>query len=306
MFEQKPILVVLAAGMGSRYGGLKQIEPFGPKGEFLLEYSLYDAYRAGFERVIFITGRGMQDFAPMMDRKLRGKLMTRYVPQKLTDLPTGLSIPEGRVKPWGTGHAILVARDYIDAPFAVINADDYYGPASYRIVYDYLTQAHPGEALLVNFILGNTLSRHGYVARGICHIDEAGYLDHIVERKQIKDAGDKAAYTLDGGESWQPLAKDSPCSMNFWGFHPSVLEDFAADFVPQMREHLPADPLKYEYLLPTVVDALIQTEKLKVTCLSSPEQWYGVTYREDKANLAEALARMVNAGLYPQDLWISK
>jgi hypothetical protein len=297
-------LVVLAAGLGSRYGGLKQIEPVGPEGEILLEYSVYDAIKAGFERVVFIIGEDREAFAAAIGDKMKNHIDIAYARQSLEDLPAGVGMPEGRQKPWGTAHALLAAKDQLAAPFAVINADDYYGPEAFRLAYDYLAaKAKPQEALLVNYILGNTLSPNGTVARGICEIGDKADLLTITERRVIKDGGDLAYFSEDQGETWTALDKSSPVSMNFWGFHESILEDLEQGFAPALEQGLVKDPLKFEYLLPEKVGQMVQKQGFRVQCKASHDKWYGMTYKEDKNSLAEALAKLTDQGLYPRGVW---
>ena len=304
MIADKISLVVLAAGLGSRYGGLKQIEPVGPEGEILLEYSVYDAIKAGFERVVFIIGEDRETFAAAIADKMKNQIEIAYARQSLEDLPDGVAIPEGRQKPWGTAHAILAAKDQLAAPFAVINADDYYGPEAFRLAYDYLaTGAKPQEALLVNYILANTLSPNGTVARGICKIGDKGDLLTITERRVIKDGGDLAYFSEDQGKTWTALDKASPVSMNFWGFHESILDDLDQGFLPALEQGLVNDPLKFEYLLPEKVGQMVQKQGFRVQCKASHDKWYGMTYKEDKHSLTEALARLTDQGLYPRGLW---
>ncbi len=303
--QKEPILLILAAGMGSRYGGLKQIDPVGPSGEILMDYSIYDAIEAGFRRVTFIIGHRQEMlFHEVIGKRIEDHIEISYAEQRLDDLPEPIELPEERVKPWGTAHAILAARDSIDAPFAVINADDYYGKEAFHLVYNYLkNDSGPDEALMVNYILGNTLSSHGHVTRGICTINDAGYLESIEEHFKIKDGGESALFTTDDGKTWQELAKNSPCSMNFWGFHPQFILDIKEGFLPFLEAHLSENPLKLEYLLPSCVDLLINQNKLKVKCLESKAKWHGVTYREDRPILQEALKKMIREGKYPNNLW---
>lgn len=305
MTSKKPILVLLAAGMGSRYGGLKQIDPLGPNGEILMDYSLFDAKKAGFERIVFIIKKEVEEaFDEVIGSRIKKEFEVRYAFQDLNDIPAGFSIPEGRVKPWGTAHAVLAARELIDAPFAVINADDYYGPHAFKLVYDALTAPQAeNEQFIVPYILGNTLSKNGHVARGICEISEDGYLQSIVERKMIRDAGDKAQFSVDGGETWQDLDKSSPVSMNFWGLTADFVKEIQNNFEDFLRREVPADPLKAEYLLPSLVGDLIKREALRVRCRSSQDSWFGVTYKEDKPAVMESIRKMIAEGRYPEKLW---
>ena len=303
----KPILVVMAAGMGSRYGGLKQIDPVGPSGEAILDYSLYDARRAGFKTVVFIIKHEIeQAFQEAVGaRALRAGFEVRYAYQQLDKLPEGFTVPEGRVKPWGTAHAILVAEEAIgDAPFAVINADDYYGPQGFRLVYDYLCSHADGDRFawsMVGFLLKNTVSANGSVSRGVCVTDESRNLVSVTERTCIEPYADGIHYSEDGGESWTDLDENSVVSMNLWGFPPAYIAEAKAGFAAFLRENLPVNPLKCEYYLPSVVTAALQQGKAEVRVLTSTDKWHGITYREDKPELVAALQQMSAQGLYPAD-----
>ena len=305
--NKKPILVVMAAGMGSRYGGLKQIDPVGPSGEAILDYSLYDARRAGFETVVFIIKHEIeQAFKEAVGaRALRAGFEVRYAYQQLDKLPEGFTVPEGRVKPWGTAHAILVAEEAIgDAPFAVINADDYYGPQGFRLVYDYLSSHADGERFawsMVGFLLKNTVSANGSVSRGVCVTDAAGNLHSVTERTCIAPYDGGIHYSEDGGASWMDLDENSVVSMNLWGFTPAYIAEAKAGFAEFLRENLPVNPLKCEYYLPSVVTAALQQGKADVRVLTSTDKWHGITYREDKPELVAALQQMSAQGLYPAD-----
>ena len=305
--NKKPILVVMAAGMGSRYGGLKQIDPVGPSGEAILDYSLYDARRAGFETVVFIIKHEIeQAFQEAVGaRALRAGFEVRYAYQQLDKLPEGFTVPEGRVKPWGTAHAILVAEEAIgEAPFAVINADDYYGPQGFRLVYDYLCSHADGDRFawsMVGFLLKNTVSANGSVSRGVCVTDAAGNLHSVTERTCIAPYAGGIHYSEDGGESWTDLDENSVVSMNLWGFTPAYIAEAKAGFAAFLRENLPVNPLKCEYYLPSVVTAALQQGKAEVRVLTSTDKWHGITYREDKPELVAALQQMRAQGLYPAD-----
>ena len=304
----KPVLVVMAAGMGSRYGGLKQIDPVGGHGQLIIDYSIYDAHRAGFDTVIFVIKRQIEDsFKAAIGDRLSRVMDVRYAYQELDDLPAGYTVPEGRVKPWGTAHAILAARDLIDGPFAVINADDCYGPEGFRAIYDYL-EGHPDrpgcyEYAMVGYLLGNTVTEHGHVARGICEEDKDGYLLRVTERTHIEPDGADARYTEDEGKSWHHLAGDTIVSMNLWGFSRSFVDEAWARFPAFLDRTLAEDPLKGEYFLPGVVTQLLEKGKARVKVLRSHDKWYGVTYQEDKPAVMAALADKTARGLYPDDLW---
>lgn len=303
---KKPVLVVLAAGMGSRYGGLKQIDPVGSRGEAILDYSIYDAYQAGFETtVIIIKDAIRKDFMETVGARLESSPMEiRYAYQELNHLPQGYTIPEGRVKPWGTCHAVFCAKDAIDgAPFAVINADDYYGKAAFQTIYDFLTTHDtPGSYCMVGFQLSKTVTDHGSVARGVCQTNEAGLLTTVVERTRIEKYDGGIHYTLDG-ENWVDLPEDTIVSMNMWGFQPDFLEEIGNRFPGFLDQALPVNPLKCEYFLPLAVDALIREDKAAVKVLTSPDKWYGVTYAADKPVVVAALQSMTDEGKYPDGLW---
>ncbi len=304
---KKPVLIIMAAGMGSRYGGLKQIDPISSQGEILLDFSLYDAHMAGFETAIFIIKKENEaDFRALIDGKAGKYIHVAYAFQQLDDIPAGYTVPEGRVKPWGTCHAVLSARHLIEGPFAVINADDYYGPGAFASIYDYLEQAQDDEKYrycMVGYQLENTLTENGHVARGICQVSDKGYLEDIVERTKIMRRGGGIAYTEDDGESWHELAEGTTVSMNFWGFTQSFVREMEARFPAFLDKALAENPLKGEYFLPGVVDQLIKEQKASVRVLTSHDKWYGVTYKEDKESVVDALQSMKDKGLYPEKLW---
>lgn len=304
----KPILAVMAAGMGSRYGGLKQIDPVGPSGEAILDYSLYDARRAGFETVVFIIKPEIDEAfrASVGARAEKAGLEVRYAYQTLDKLPEGFSVPEDRVKPWGTAHAILSAADVIDAPFAVINADDYYGPQGFRLIYEHLAKAEtkagsPAPWAMVGFLLGNTVSANGSVSRGVCQLDEENRLVKVTERTRIETYEGGIHYTEDDGATWTDLPADAVVSMNLWGLTPDFLDRAREGFAAFLDANLPVNPLKCEYYLPSVVTAALEKGTAQVTVLTSADRWHGITYREDKPELVEALRRMSEEGLYPKD-----
>ena len=305
--REKPILVIMAAGMGSRYGGLKQIDPVGPSGEAIIDYSLYDARRAGFETVVFIIKHEIEEpfKAAVGARALQAGFEVLYAYQQLDCLPEGFTVPDGRVKPWGTAHAILTAEQAIgSAPFAVINADDYYGPQGFKLVYDYLSSHADGDRYawsMVGFLLGNTVSANGSVSRGVCVTDENSNLVSVTERTCIEPYDGGIHYTEDGGANWTDLPADTVVSMNLWGFTPGYVAEAKAGFVAFLKENLPVNPLKCEYYLPSVVTAALQRGDADVHVLTSPDKWHGITYREDKPELVAALRRMSEDGLYPKD-----
>ena len=305
---EKPVLVVMAAGMGSRYGGLKQIDPVGPNGELIIDYSIFDARRAGFDTVVFVIKPELERaFRAAIGDRLSRYMKVGYAFQELKDLPAGYTVPEGREKPWGTCHAVLAARKLVDGPFAVINADDYYGPEAFQEIYDYLS-ANSDEGgvyryAMVGYRLGNTVTENGTVARGVCEEDENGFLHQITERTRIAKDGDNARYTEDGGATWTALAGDTVVSMNLWGFTRSFMDEAKVEFPAFLRRTLVEDPLKGEYFLPAVVADLIGGGKARVKVLRSGDRWYGVTYPQDKPVVVDALAQMTRDGRYPAPLW---
>ena len=305
---RKPVLVVMAAGMGSRYGGLKQLDPVGEHGELIIDYSIYDARRAGFETVVFVIKHAIEEtFKAGIGDRLSKVMNVRYAYQELDDLPEGYAVPEGRVKPWGTCHAILAARKVVDGPFAVINSDDYYGPEAFREMYDYLSthEDRPGcyEYAMVGYLLGNTVTEHGHVARGVCVETADHFLQSVTEHTHIEKDGDNARSTRDGGETWEQLPGDTIVSMNLWGFTRSFLTEAEERFPAFLDRALKDDPVKGEYFLPSVVSALIGEGKARVKVLRSRDRWYGVTYHEDKPVVVAAIARMTKERLYPANLW---
>lgn len=295
--------MVLAAGMGSRYGGLKQMDSFGPNGETIIDYSLYDAHQAGFDHVVFIIREFFAEkFKESFEPKLKGRMQTDYVYQELDNIPSNFDIPAERDRPWGTAHAIWVARPVIDGPFAVINADDYYGPESYKTLYEFLTTPRtPEEYGVVGYKLDNTLSEHGTVNRGVCGADEEGYLKNVVECKQIaRDEAGQINYPAEDG-SKIILSAETPVSMNMWGFYPSYFDFFEEQFEIFLREH--GLEAKSEYYIPTLVDHLIHTGKRKTKILHSNAEWFGVTYKEDKDFVSDRLRILLQEKAYPFALW---
>ena len=301
---KEPTLVIMAGGLGSRYGGLKQIDPVTEAGEIILDFSLYDAFMAGFKKaVIVIKEEHLQDFKDIFDNRAGKYMQIEYAFQKLDDIPEGYKVPEGREKPWGTGHAIMTARDHVDGPFAVINADDYYGPTAFQTIYDFLSQVdEEGKFTMVAYNLKNTITENGHVSRGVCTVSDDRYLTDIVERTKIMRRGDKIAYTEDE-ENWVELAEDTPVSMNFWGYTRNMMDELVARFGEFLDESLVSNPLKGEYLIPKVTDQLIREGKATCKVLESKDKWYGVTYREDKESVSNALESMKDKGLYPDVLW---
>lgn len=304
---KKPVLVIMAAGMGSRYGGLKQMDPVDENGHIIMDFSIYDAMRAGFEKVVFIIKKENEAlFKECVGDRVAKKMQVEYVFQDLHNLPEGYIVPEGREKPWGTGHAVLSCLSAVDGPFAVINADDYYGREAFQIIYDFLTTHQDDEKYqytMVGYYLKNTLTENGHVARGVCIADEEGKLTGITERTRIEKHADGPAYTEDDGETWTKLPEDTIVSMNMWGFTSGILQELNNRFARFLEENLRKNPLKCEYFLPFVVDELLKENKAEVTVLKSPDRWYGVTYKEDKPVVVEAIKNMRSAGLYPQGNW---
>jgi len=296
----------MAAGMGSRYGGLKQMDPVGSGGELIIDFSLYDAVMAGFKKVIFIIKKEMEeDFRPLIDNRSGRSIEVEYVFQDINDLPPGYSVPEGRVKPWGTSHAVLSCRGKIDGPFCVINADDYYGPGAFHSMYDFLEHAEDGEYYnyaMVGYRLENTLTEHGHVARGVCEITEDGYLAGVKERQKIMWRDGKIQYT-ENDVDWITVPEGTTVSMNFWGFTPSFIEEIKKRFPAFLDKTLKENPLKGEYLLPHTVDQLLKENKARVKVLPSFDRWVGVTYKEDRESVMNALQSMKDKGLYPEKLW---
>ncbi len=303
-----PTLVILAAGMGSRYGGLKQLDPVGPDGEIMMEYSIFDAVRAGFESVVFVIRRDFEkEFDELIGQKLRDHVRYRYAFQELDDLPSGYAVPEGRVKPWGTGHALLSAFSLIDGPFAVINADDYYGPSAYEKLYRFLTNEVDGvtdeQYGICLWPLYETLSDHGSVSRGVCEVSQDSLLIGLTERKKIFRDGDDARYTLDDGATYHPLARDTLVSMNFFGFPQVFLNRLKEEFPLFLEKSLTVDPLKSEYLLPEIVGEHVKTRGVTVRAIPVEDRWFGVTNREDKPLVVAALQELVEQDVYPAPLW---
>ena len=305
----KPILVVMAAGMGSRYGGLKQIDPVGSCGEAILDYSLFDAHEAGFETAVIIIKKMIEkDFMETVGKRLeKCPMEIRYAFQELEKIPEGFTIPAERTKPWGTSHAVLCAKDVIgDAPFAVVNADDYYGKQAYREIYNYLCNAKDGEKgnyCMVGYRLGNTVTDNGSVARGICEVDENGYLTQIVERTKIEKYEGGIHFTTDDGATWEDVGADTPVSMNMWGFTPGFLEVIEKDFPRFLREEVPANPAKAEMFLPMTIARMLQLDTATVKVLRTADKWFGVTYAADKPMVVAALQEMTAKGAYPDGLW---
>ena len=306
----KPVLVIMAAGMGSRYGGLKQIDPVDEEGHIIMDFSMYDARRAGFEKVIFIIKKeNEENFKEAVGDRMAKYMDVSYAFQELANIPEGYEVPEGRVKPWGTAHAVLSCIDQIDGPFAVINADDYYGQEAIKLIYDYLASHEDDEKYrytMVGYHLGNTVTDNGHVARGICDMNENGELVAIHERTRIEKRDGGIAFTEDDGETWTSVPADATVSMNMWGFTKSILTEIKEGFPAFLEEGLQSNPMKCEYFLPTVVSDLLGEDRATVAVLKSADKWYGVTYKEDKPVVVAAIKRMKEEGLYPVHLWEEK
>ncbi len=316
MMNNRLTLVVLAAGIGSRYGGLKQIDPMGPSGEIILDYSVYDALRAGFDKVVFVISAAIEDaFRERVGKTIERQVDTAYAFQRLDDVPAGFEIPAGRKKPWGTAHATLASRAVVDSPFVVINADDYYGRTAYQAVAGYLLGPHPHDGAatvpvadycMVGYRVGNTLTEHGHVARAVCTVNADGYLVHAQERTRIERRGDVAtgmyaAFTEDG-EQWQTLPLDTIVSMNMWGFTPHVYAQLLERF-PAFLAASHATIEKAEFYIPNFVADLIHAGQARVKVLATSERWHGVTYSQDKPQVKAAIRELVAAGVYPEQLW---
>lgn len=299
----EPTLVILAAGMGSRFGGLKQITPVDEQGHMIIDFSLYDAYRAGFRKVAFIIKHEIEtDFKKNIGNRMERFFDVQYIYQQLDVLPEGYTIPEGRVKPWGTGHAISCLAGKVDGPFAVINSDDFYGQSAFRAIYDFLVQDLPQTCYaMVSFLLRNTVSENGSVSRGVCNVED-GLLKSVTERTKIFKRGADAEYTEDG-ETFVPISGDTPVSMNFWGFRKGILDRLCKDFPAFLDENLPINPIKCEYVLPAVVDRQIKAGEATVRVLSTTDSWFGVTYPEDLPDVKASIAKLKADGVYPEQLW---
>lgn len=301
---KEPILVVMAAGIGSRFGGLKQMTPFGLHGESLIDYSLYDALQVGFRRVVFIVNkRILEDFRSLVGRHVENRMEVQYVLQELDRLPEGLTVPEGRVKPWGTGHAILCCQGVIDAPFCAINGDDLYGRSALKAVFEHL-KARPkaGEYAMVGFQLSKTLSENGYVSRGVCLVNDKGYLDSVEEYVHIIPSLDGPLYTKDG-ETYGKLAPETPVSMNIWGLTPDFLDELERVFPLFYKDAMKHNPLKAELYVPNVVGNMLRQGKASVKVLHSADQWFGVTNASDRPGVEQGLRDLTAQGVYPDGLW---
>lgn len=300
----------MAAGLGSRYGGLKQIDPVGDNGEIIIDFSLYDAVRAGFRKVVFLIKKSLDaEFREVIGDRMSNFMEVRYAYQELDALPAGYAVPEIRKKPWGTAHAVYCCRDEIDAPFAVINADDYYGRDAFRLIYNYLRRLDDVRSphyAMVGYTLENTLTENGHVARGVCTVSPQGYLTDIHERTHIEKRDGGAAYTEDGGKNWVAIPHGSIVSMNLWGFSEAILDEIGRGLPAFLDREVPLNPEKAEYFLPSAVDAQLKAGTADVRVLHTPDRWYGVTYRQDKPVVAEAMRKLKAEGYYPPKLWEEK
>ncbi len=302
----EPILVIMAAGMGSRFGGLKQLTPVDEAGQFILDYSAYDAIRAGFKRIVCVIKEEMEaDFHSTFGQRIGSACELRYAYQDLADLPEGYTVPQGRQKPWGTAHAVRAARDLIDAPFAVINADDFYGAGAFQALYDFLSA--PGDEhthCLIAYKLCNTLTENGTVSRGVCTADEAGQLLTVTERTAIQGPAESPSFTTDGGATWTALPAEAPVSLNTWGFRRSFLEAIETQMPDFVQNTRPGTPEKAGFFLPGVVNVCLQQGTDRVALLHTNDVWHGVTYPQDLPALKLALEAMKAKGTYPENLWL--
>jgi NDP-sugar pyrophosphorylase family protein len=298
----RPALVIMAAGLGSRYGGLKQLAPVDGRGHSIIDYSIYDAALAGFERVVCVIAPGMEpDFHEAIGRRIARYIDLHYVQQHIDDLPPGFSLPEGRTRPWGTAHAVLCARKKVHGPFSAINADDFYGASAFSAIFSALTRGAPDQHAMAGYRIENTLTENGTVSRGVCTVAD-GLLTGVVEHTRIKPSGQGAAYTRDG-ETWTDLPAGTIVSMNMWGFGKSMMGAIGEYFAPFLKANLAQNPLRCEYYLPHVVNRLIGDNRATVRVLPCAEKWYGVTYLDDLPGVRRAVAGMKARGLYPDALW---
>ena len=301
---KKTSLVVLAAGMGSRYGGLKQIDKIGPNGEIILELSVYDAIQAGFNEVIFIIKKEIEkDFKEAIGDKLAKQISVKYVFQDMNRIPENFVVPKGREKPWGTGHALLCCEDVIDSPFAVINADDYYGREGFVKLHNFLVQStNQNEYAMVGYILANTVSENGSVARGVCSVED-GKLTNVDELTRIEKHKKSIEYSSDDGVTWLPLADNRLVSMNMWGFKSNFIQYMKQDFVSFLEHEVPKNLMKSEFFIPKEIGKMLQEQKIEVQVLQSEDKWYGVTYQEDKPVVQAGIKKLIEEGKYPVPLW---
>lgn len=303
--SNKPKLVIMAAGMGSRYGGLKQIDPVDEYGNIIIDYSIYDALRAGFEDIIFIIKHEIEaDFKAAIGRRMEKHANITYVYQQLDKLPKGFSVPEGRVKPWGTSHAVLCCKDVADGAFVPLNADDYYGPEAFRLAYDFLmNNNNENEHCLIGYPVAKTLTEHGFVSRGVCEVDENGTLLDIHERTKVRMKGIGAEYTEDDGESFITIPENATVSMNIWGFNKGLMKELEESFPKFLETAVKENPLKCEDYLPEAVRRAIKGNRASVKVIPTHDRWHGVTYSEDKPALVAAIKALKEKGVYPEKLW---
>lgn len=300
-------LVIMAAGMGSRFGGgIKQLEPMGPNGEIIMDYSIYDAIQAGFNKVVFVTRKDLlETFKEVIGNRIEKVIPVEYALQEIEDIPEGVSVPAGRTKPWGTGQAILACKGIVTDPFVVINADDYYGKEAYKLIHDYLVEDHSSDKqfsfCMAGFILGNTLSDNGDVTRGICIVNEEGNLIGVKETSGIVKTASGAACD-DGNGNQEECDINSHVSMNMWGFTPDFLDELESGF-KKFLSNLKQDDVKSEYLLPMIVDGLIKENRADVSVLETRDKWFGVTYKEDKPVVVESIRKLIEQGEYPEKLY---
>ena len=304
---KKPALVIMAAGMGSRYGGLKQIDKIDDAGHIIMDFSIYDAKRAGFEKVVFIIKRENEAlFREVIGDSVAQQMDVEFAFQDINNIPEGFCVPEERVKPWGTAHAVLSCMEKVDGPFAVINADDYYGAEAFQLIYDYLSSHEDDDKYryaMVGYELGKTVTENGYVSRGVCEVNENQELISVTEKTRIEKREGGIAYTEDNGETWVSISADTTVSMNMWGFTNSILQEIKNRFPAFLEEGLKKNPLKCECYLPAIVSELLAEDKATVTVLKSHDQWHGVTYKEDKPLVVKAIQNLKDDGLYPEYLW---
>lgn len=302
----KPTLVIMAAGMGSRFGGLKQLTPVGPRGQLLIDYSVYDAIMAGFGKIVFVIKHAIEDeFKELLGNRIAEKIPVEYVYQELDKLPKGYDVPEGRTKPWGTGHAILCCRGVVKEPFMVINADDFYGRESYRLLAEFLAKPNRGDGMqfaMSAYILENTLTENGYVSRGICSVNEQNKLCGLVERTHIEMVNGKAQYSEDEGATWTELPVGCPVSMNAWAFPAEMLDGLEARFKTFLDTTAAANPQKAEFYLPFAVNDMMKDGEAETTVLRTGDRWYGMTYAADKQDVQDAIAAMTERGVYPAEM----
>ena len=301
----KPVLVIMAAGMGSRYGGLKQLDPVDNDGHIIMDFSMYDAKRAGFEKVVFIIKHEIEEeFKEHVGKRMEKYMDVAYAYQNIDNIPEGYEVPEGRVKPWGTAHAVYSCMDEIDGPFAVINADDYYGVEAFKLIYDYLSTHADDDKYrytMVGYHLANTVTDNGYVSRGVCETNENGELISVTERTRIEKYNGGVAYTEDDGNTWVQVPDDITVSMNMWGLTPEFFAILKNGF-EQFLNKTDMEDLKAEYLLPTIIGELLKEGTVSVKVLKSEDQWFGVTYKEDRETVVEAVKSLIDKGIYPDKL----